>query len=215
LLSNNFITKEWNASNVLTQQASRVGAIDMGIYSIEENNNFLFFDKLKNEDFKFIYLLGADNFNFDKKNKFIVYQGSHGDKGADMADIIIPGAAYTEKNGMFTNLEGKLQNAYKATYPPGDAREDWIIFKDLANRMKVPFQYNNVFQLRELIKKQIQIKTDQKINSINEKNFVDKEIIVKNIDYYYTNPIARSSKVMSECRKISKSFLYTGVEKAS
>ena len=98
---NNFIREDWNSLNVLTQQASRVGAIDLEAYSISEKDNFSFFDKLDNDVFKFIYLLGADNINFEKKDKFIVYQGSHGDKGAEIADIVLPGAAYTEKNGQF------------------------------------------------------------------------------------------------------------------
>ena len=89
-----------------------------------------------------------DNINFEKKDKFIVYQGSHGDRGAEVADIILPGAAYTEKNGLFVNLEGKLQNAYKASYPPGDAREDWKIFKDLSNLMKTPIGFSTLNQLR-------------------------------------------------------------------
>jgi len=215
LLSNNFIKKEWNALNILNQQASRVGAIDLDVYSINENENFSFFDKLDNNDFKFIYLLGADNINFDKKDKFIVYQGSHGDKGAEIADIILPGAAYTEKNGLFVNLEGKLQNAYKASYPPGEAREDWIIFKDLANMMKKPLGYNNAKHLRELIYKYIHQKINNEAKNENKVDFIDDTILIKSIDYYYTNPIARSSKVMNECRKISKSFLFTGVEKAS
>ena len=72
-----------------------------------------------------------DNFQFEKKDKYIVYQGSHGDKGAQIADIILPGAAYTEKEGMFVNLEGKLQFAYKASYPPGQAKEDWKILREI------------------------------------------------------------------------------------
>jgi len=215
LSNNNFIRKDWNALNILTQQASRVGAIDLGFYSITEKENFSFFNKLDNYDFKFIYLLGADNINFAKKDKFVVYQGSHGDKGAEIADIILPGAAYTEKNGLFINLEGKLQNAYKASYPPGDAREDWIIFKDLANMIKKPLGYNNVNQLRESINKQIQLKINNDFSKTNIIDFVEGKILVKPIDYYYTNPIARSSKVMSECRQISKKFLFTGIEKAS
>ena len=215
LFSNNFIKKEWNALNILTQQASRVGAIDLGIHSINEKENFSFFDKLDNDDFKFLYLLGVDNINFDKKDKFVVYQGSHGDKGAEIADIILPGAAYTEKNGLFVNLEGKLQNAYKASYPPGDAREDWVIFKDLANMMKKPLEYNNVKYLRESINKKIQQKIDHVVNKTNSIDFVDENISIKSIDYYHTNPIARSSKVMSECRQISKRLLFTGIEKAS
>ena len=215
LFSNNFIRKDWNALNILNQQASRVGAIDLGVYSINEKENFLFFDKLDNNDFKFVYLLGADNINFDKKDKFVVYQGSHGDKGAEIADIILPGAAYTEKNGLFVNLEGKLQNAYKASYPPGDAREDWIIFKDLAKMMKKPLEYNNVKYLRESINKDIQQKINNVVNKTNEIDFVDENISIKPIDYYHTNPIARSSKVMGECRQISKKLLFTGIEKAS
>ena len=153
LIDNNFIRKDWNALNILTQQASRVGAIDLGFYSITEKENFSFFEKLDNGEFKFLYLLGVDKINFDKKDKFVVYQGSHGDRGAEIADIILPGAAYTEKNGLFINLEGKLQKAYKASYPPGDAREDWVIFKDLANMIKKPLSYSNVKNLRDSINK--------------------------------------------------------------
>ncbi len=215
LLKNNFIKSDWNALNILSQQASKVGAIDLGLYSINDKENFKFFDKLENDKFKFIYLLGADNFNFEKKDKFIVYQGSHGDKGAEIADIILPGAAYTEKNGLFVNLEGKLQSAYKASYPPGDAHEDWMIFKDLANLMNKPLGYTNAKDLRELIKKQIKHKIYNSINKNNKVSFVEETISIKPIDYYYTNAIARSSKVMSECRQISKKFLFTGIEKAS
>jgi len=215
LFSNNFIKKEWNALNILTQQASRVGAIDLGIHSINEKENFSFFDKLDNDNFKLIYLLGADNINFEKRNKFVVYQGSHGDRGAEIADIILPGAAYTEKNGLFVNLEGKLQSAYKASYPPGDAREDWIIFKDLANMMKKPLGFSNIKHLRQSINKHIQSKINNDVKKTNKVVFTEENISVKRIDYYHTNSIARSSKVMSECRQISKRFLFTGIEKAS
>ncbi len=216
LTKNNFVRNDWNSLNILNQQASRVGALDLGVYLIEEKDNFKFFDKLDNNEYKFIYLLGADNLDFEKKDKFIVYQGSHGDKGAEMADIILPGAAYTEKNGLFVNLEGKLQNAFKATYPPGDAREDWTIFKDLAIMMKRPLKFNDAKQLNDIIKKFLKSKTTEYTNSVLTKiNFVDTNVIIKDIDYYYTNPIARSSKVMSECRQIKKSYLFTGIEKAS
>ncbi len=215
LFNNNFIRKDWNGLNVLNQHASRVGAIDLGVYSINDNNNFSFFEKMDNDEFKFIYLLGVDNINFDKKDKFIVYQGSHGDKGAEIADIILPGAAYTEKNGLFVNLEGKIQKAYKASYPPGDAREDWVIFKDLANKMGKPIGYNNVKILRDSINNHINQKITNNINKINNIDFVDENILIKPVDYYYTNSIARSSHVMNECRQISKKFLFTGIEKAS
>ena len=213
--SNNFIKEDWNALNILNQQASKVGAIDLDVYSINEKENFSFFDKLEEDCFKFIYLLGADNFNFEKKDKFIVYQGSHGDKGAEIADIILPGSAYTEKDGLFVNLEGRMQNAFKASFPPGSSREDWIILKDIANMMKKPLGFSNSHQLRILIKNYINSQAFNSKKIIKEISFLEENISIKPIDYYYTNSIARSSKVMSECRQISKKLLFTGVEKAS
>jgi NADH-quinone oxidoreductase subunit G len=215
LKENNFIRKDWNALNLLNQHAARVGAIDLGIYSITENENFEFFNKLENDKFKFIYLLGVDNINFEKKDKFIVYQGSHGDKGAEIADIILPGAAYTEKNGLFVNLEGKIQECFKASYPPGDAREDWTIFNDISKMMSKKYSNLNKESLRNSIKKIINSNKDSKFIEIKKINFIEENILIKSIDYYYTNAIARSSKVMSECRQIKKKFLYNGIEKAS
>ena len=215
LYENNFINTKWNALNILNQHASRVGAIDLGVYTIKTENNFSFFDKLDNNDFKFVYLLGADNISFEKKDKFIVYQGSHGDKGAEIADIILPGAAYTEKNGLFVNLEGKIQKAYKASYPPGDAREDWLILKDIANIMKRPLDFKNIKHLRENIINHIESKKNTSEKKNIAVNYFEEDILIKPVDYYYTNSIARSSKVMSECRQISKKFLFTGIEKAS
>jgi len=215
LSTNNFITEDWNALNILAQQASRVGAFDLGAYSISEKDNFSFFDKLDNNSFKFIYLLGADNFNFEKKDKFIVYQGSHGDKGAEIADIVLPGAAYTEKNGLFVNLEGKIQNAYKASYPPGNAREDWSIIEDLCKMLKKVQAYKDGLELQDVIKKNIKLIRDNRLNKTKSVDFIEKEIFIKPIDYYFTNPIARSSKTMSECRRIKKNFLFTGIDKAS
>ena len=215
LSKNNFITKDWNALNVLNQHASRVGALDLDFHSITENDNFSFFKKLDNEDFKLIYLLGADNLKFEKKDKFIIYQGSHGDKGAAIADIILPGGAYTEKNGLFINLEGRLQQAYKASYPPGDAKEDWIIFKDISNRMKKSLGFNNLNELRDLINKKIHSKVNTNTYKLNKVDFINENILIKPIDYYYTNVISRASKVMGECRNISKKYLFNGIEKAS
>ncbi len=215
LLTNNLITKDWNAFNILTQQASRVGAIDLGFYSISEKENFSFFDKLDNGLFKFIYLLGADDIKFDKGDKFIVYQGSHGDKGAEIADIVLPGAAYTEKNGLFVNLEGKIQRAYKASYPPGDSLEDWKIIKDLSKMFKKSEDYKDANDLEKIIRKNIIQKSSNDFKKSKIINFIEKEISIKPIDYYFTNSIARSSKTMNECRRIKKKFLFTGIDKAS
>jgi NADH-quinone oxidoreductase subunit G len=214
LKESNFINKEWNGLNILSQQASRVGAIDLGVYSIKKGNNFVFFDNILNDHFKFIYLLGADNFNFTKKDKFVVYQGSHGDKGAEIADVILPGAAYTEKNGSFVNLEGKSQMAYKASYPPGDAKEDWKIFKNISKVMKKDLDFDNLNDLRLKMNQDIE-KRIKNIDANIEVNFIDDIINIKPFDYYYTNPIARSSKTMNDCREIAKQSMFNKINKAS
>jgi len=213
LFKNNFIRKDWNSLNILNQHASRVGAFDLDVCSSSKNDNYTFFNKLENDDFKLIYLLGFDNINFDKNDKFIIYQGSHGDKGVEIADIILPGAAYTEKNGLFINLEGKLQNAYKASYPPGDAREDWIIFHELSQIMKKSIGFNDVENLRQNILNYVEKKINNIPQKTEEPNFVEEDISIKKIDYYHTNSIARSSKVMNECKQISKKLLFNGTEK--
>ena len=80
------------------------------------------------DKFKLLYLLGSDNLNIKKNKEFIIYQGSHGDRGAEIADIILPSAAFTEQNGLYENLEGRVQECKKASYPIGEALEDWKIF---------------------------------------------------------------------------------------
>ena len=107
LISNNLVKKDWNPLNILIQNASTVGALDLGFYSISNGENFTFFEKLKNKEFKLIYLLGSDNFDFKKNDEFIVYQGSHGDRGAEIADLILPSPAFTEQNGLFFKFRGK------------------------------------------------------------------------------------------------------------
>ena len=113
LKNNNFINKDWNAFNFLPQNASTVGLIDLKILPKEEDKRNSFFDKLKNNQFKLLYLLGSDNLDIKKNNEFIVYQGSHGDRGAEIADLILPSAAFTEQNGLYENLEGRVQECKK------------------------------------------------------------------------------------------------------
>ena len=127
LSKNNKLTNNWNLINILSVDAATVGSFDLDI--IDETNNLI--DDLNENKFEIVYLLGQDNLNFKKKNEFVIYQGSHGDKGAEIADIILPGA-FTEQSGHYTNLEGKIQKAYKASYPPGDAKEDWQVINDLS-----------------------------------------------------------------------------------
>ena len=128
LIKKSLITKEWNALNFLPQNASTVGLIDLKILSKEQEKESSFFKKLKDNKFKLIYLLGSDNLELKKNQEFIIYQGSHGDKGAEIADLVLPSAAYTEQNGLYENLEGRVQECKNASYPIGEALEDWNIF---------------------------------------------------------------------------------------
>jgi NADH-quinone oxidoreductase subunit G len=214
LTQNKKISDEWNSFNILSCDASTVGNYDLGI--INESNNLL--EDLQNHKFDIVYLMGQDNLNFEKKDEFIVYQGSHGDKGAEIADIILPGSAYTEQDGYFTNLEGKIQKAYKASYPPGDAKEDWQIINELAELMNNRKLFNDKEELESSmlnyinLQKGKQINEKDKLNKIDENEFKDEVLKVNVKDYYFSNVIARSSKTMIECNNSKINLKSTGTE---
>ena len=214
LTQNKKISEEWNSFNILSCDASTVGNYDLGI--INESNNLL--EDLQNHKFDIVYLMGQDNLNFEKKDEFIIYQGSHGDKGAEIADIILPGSAYTEQDGYFTNLEGKIQKAYKASYPPGDAKEDWQIINELAELMNNRKLFNDKEELESSmlnyinLQKEKQINDEDKANKIDENEFQDELLKVNVKDYYFSNVIARSSKTMIECNNSKINLKSTGTE---
>ncbi len=217
LSDNNFINDEWNALNILLQNASTVGAIDVEFFD-KNLNNFNFFEKLKNHEFDLLYLLGSDNLDFTKTNEFIIYQGSHGDRLAQIADIILPNAAFTEQNGSFINLEGRLQKSVKASYPPGESKEDWKILNLIFNKIKNKDLFANFTELRKTslnkIKNNSSFDTIPKLKTNNLEllncDFVSEKIIIKEIDYYFSNVIARSSKTMSDCRIARSKSLKNG-----
>ena len=212
LLKNNLINNEWNSLNLLVKNASTVGAIDINAIQKSENDNFDFFKKLEKEQFELIYLLGSDNLNFQKGEKFIIYQGSHGDKGAELADVILPSPAFTEQDGLFSNLEGRVQECRKASYPIGDAKRDWTIFNLLFNSIKGSNLFKSFKEIRDACLKEIKnfssldalpLRMVSKKNN-NELKFEDERISIDEVDYYFSNSISRSSKTMSECRKLRK-----------
>ena len=215
LNKNNKISKEWNSLNIVSENASTVGGFDLGLYKTEDGSNEVLKD-IENNKFEIIFLLGQDNLRFKKKNEFIIYQGSHGDKGAEMADIILPGAAYTEQNGYFTNLEGKLQKAYKASYPPEEAKEDWQIINELAEVMNHRKLFNDKDELDSSLINQINLyikKNDnKKFLDVSDLNFENKILKIDNEDYYYSNVIARASKTMLECKSAKSNLKSTGTE---
>ena len=211
LIENNFINESWNALNILTQNASSVGAIDLGFYNINKDNNFIFFDKLKNNEFKLLYLVGSDNLEIKKKDEFIIYQGSHGDKNASIADVILPSPTYTEQNGLFENLEGRIQESRKASYPTNEALEDWKIFNLINYSLNNSDLFLDFSSIRKLALKEIpnfsEIDLLPKSKKLVKKNTLleasSEKIHINKIDYYYSNSIARASKTMSDCRNIS------------
>jgi NADH-quinone oxidoreductase subunit G len=215
LKKNNKMSNEWNSLNTISENASTVGSFDLGLYKTLDGSNEVLKD-LENHMFEIVYLLGVDNLKFEKKNEFVIYQGSHGDKGAEIADIILPGAAYTEQNGYFTNLEGKLQKAYKASYPPEEAKEDWLIINELAEAMNHRKLFNDKDELESSLLNQINlyIEKNKSIKSSNVENLEFKQEILKvdNEDYYYSNAIARASKTMLECKSAKINLKLTGTE---
>ena len=212
LLKNNKISNEWNALNLISNDASTVGSIDLGIYNNKNNENEVL-KNLQNNSYEVLYLLGEDNLNFNKKNEFIIYQGSHGDKGAELADIILPSAAFTEQDGFYTNLEGVMQKAYKASYPPGEAKEDWQVINELSKYISSKNLYDSKESLEKNMTNYLNLHNSKNNNSTKfENNFTKEKIFIKDIDYYHSNAIARASKTMSECRKEKINLKSTGTE---
>ena len=141
----------WNGFNVLHTAAGRVGALDVGFLPGE---NGLSTDQIleasENGNMDVVYLLGADEIDTDRlANSFVIYQGSHGDKGASIADVILPGATYAEKTATYVNFEGRPQMTMRAVFPPGEAREDWTIIRALSERLGKTLPFDNAMELRQ------------------------------------------------------------------
>ena len=211
LLINNKINNDWNALNILSNNASTVGSYDLEILSSKKGKN-ISLEKIINNEFEVIFLFGQDNLKFKKKNEFIIYVGSHGDRGAELSDIILPGATYTEQDGYFTNLEGIIQKAYKASYPPGDAKEDWEIINELAAKLKRKKLYQNKGELINSMLNYLNLHKDKKDFDIPSYEFIEEKIFVNDIDYYHSNSIARASKTMTDCKYLISNIKKTGTE---
>jgi len=198
--------------NILHQSASNVGSLILGLQT--ENLQKVY-------DADVLYLLNADEVNIDKKNnQFIIYQGSHGGENSKIADVILPGAAYSEKNGSFVNLEGRVQRSYKASYPPGFAKEDFEIFNDISKSKGSNHGYSSFEILREEMiseHKSLGIYDEiqpSDIENLKIERHVKKDhlIEINNIDYYQTNIVARSSQTMNECKSAKQQPRKTGTE---
>ena len=200
-----------NSLNVLSTNASSVGAYDLGILSSNNGKNTSF-EKIKKNELDILFLFGQDDLRFKKSKEFIIYIGSHGDRGAEIADIILPGSAYTEQDGYFTNLEGKIQKAYKATYPPGEAKEDWQIINELSTLIRKKYLYNNKDELINAMQNYLKLHTEHSSFEIPNYDYVEENILIDEIDYYHSNTIARASKTMTDCKNSRVNLKKTGTE---
>ena len=207
------VVKEgWNGFNVLHSAASRVGGLDLGL--VPGTGGLDAPAMVKTGAIDVLINLGADEIDIEP-GAFVVYIGTHGDKGAHRADVILPGAAYTEKTGTYVNTEGRPQFAERAVFPPGDAREDWAILRALSEAVGAKLPYDSAAQLRaalalahpDLARIDVITPADPwalaKIASTDGSS--DSSPFVSGVsDFYFTNPIARASRVMAECSALAK-----------
>jgi NADH-quinone oxidoreductase subunit G len=201
----------WNGFSVLHTVASRVGALDLGFVPADGGLNAVQMAAAGTLDV--LFLLGADEIDI-APGAFVVYIGTHGDRGASRADVALPGAAYPEKSATYMNTEGRVQMATRASFPPGDAREDWAILRALSDVLGKKLPYDTLAALRQSIYKahphMMQLgqiapgdaADIQKLAALG--GAADKAPLRSSIaDFYFTNPIARSSAVMAECSAIA------------
>ncbi len=200
----------WNGFSVLHHAASRVGALDIGFVPGPNGHNAV---DMSNGG-EVLFLLGADEIDV-APGAFVIYIGTHGDRGAHRADVILPGAAYPEKSGIYVNTEGRVQMSERASFPPGDAREDWAIIRALSETLKQKLPYDSLPQLRAAIgAAHPHLLRIGQVTPADPKDVArladiggkpDKAAFESGIeDFYLTNPIARASAVMAECSVIAE-----------
>jgi NADH-quinone oxidoreductase subunit G len=210
----------WNGFAVLQNTASRVGALDIGFAAGAGGLNAAQMTTFGTLDV--LFLLGADEVKVPD-GTFVVYIGTHGDAGAHRADVILPGAAYTEKSGIFVNTEGRAQMASRAGFPPGEAREDWAIIRALSDVLGKKLPYDSLAALRQAIFKAVPhlMRLDQIAagNAADLKKLAGRGGQVEKVpfkasveDFYLTNPIARASAVMAECSRLASGHMLTAAE---
>jgi NADH-quinone oxidoreductase subunit G len=202
------VRDDWNGFAVLHTAAARVGALDLGLVPGAGGRDVTgILAGAQSREIEAVFLLAADEIDTSKLGKaFVIYIGHHGDAGAHRADVILPGAAYTEKPGLYVNTEGRVQEGYRAAYPPGDAREDWAILRALSERLGRTLPYDTLEQVRSrliAVNRSFAALDQQaagawgefgKAGDLSDAPF---ESPIKN--FYMTDPISRASRTMAEC----------------
>jgi NADH-quinone oxidoreductase subunit G len=219
LAVNNALSDGWNGFGVLQTAASSVGALDIGF---APSGSSLRVADMIGGKVDVLFSLGADEVEV-APGAFVVYIGTHGDRGAHRADVILPGAAYTEKSGLYVNTEGRVQMAARASFPPGDAREDWAVIRALSDVLGARLPYDSLAALQQAIFKAVPhlMRIDtiapgdaSSINALAGRGGnADKAAFTAGVsDFYLTNPIARASAVMAECARLASGQMLTAAE---
>jgi NADH-quinone oxidoreductase subunit G len=202
------VREGWNGFNLLHRAAGRVGALDLGFLPGKGGRETTWIiNGAGRGKLDVVYLLGADEIDTKKLGQaFVIYQGHHGDRGAHRADVILPGAAYTEKNATYVNTEGRAQLARMAVFPPGEAREDWKIIRALAEALGKSLPYDSLGQIRRRLAevsptfRAIDAVTPAEWVPFGVPGSVDPAPFALPIDnYYMTDPISRCSPTMAKC----------------
>ena len=199
---------DWNGFNVLHTAASRVGGLDIGFVPGSGGKDVAaILEGAASGDVEAVYLLGADEIDTSKLiDAFVIYQGHHGDKGAHVADVILPGAAYTEKEGTYVNTEGRVQRGRRATFPPGDAREDWAIIRALSDVLGKTLPYDDIEGLRGRMEQMAPVLG--RLDETDSGDWSDSPISgdMDNApfaspvaNFYMTDSISRASATMAAC----------------
>lgn len=204
----NFITPEWQGYNVLQRAASRTAAYEVG-FSVPK-------PEIASVTPKLLWLLGADEINAEEipKDAFVIYQGHHGDKGASLADVVLPATAYTEKSGTYVNTEGRVQLGRAATGVYGAAREDWKIIRAVSEILGVALPYDDVEALRDRMEeispalRKYDLVEPAALAALGKVQLVDQnkgakatgEPLKRPIEnFFFTDAISRSSPTMARC----------------
>ncbi len=203
------IKNDWNGFNMLHNNASLNGALLAGFVSLDINSDMILEKALK-EEIKAVYLLGVDDIDLSRlENCFVIYQGSHGENGVEFADVILPSAAYTEKEVTFVNIENRPQLTSRALFPPRYAKDDWQIIVNLSKALNKDLGLKSINSIREIMVKTNAVfanyNSPAKHKWIDSKaNFGDlnsaTRIAAKDSDFYNSNIIARLSKILNNCK---------------
>ncbi|MGC6529608.1 MAG: NADH-quinone oxidoreductase subunit NuoG [Candidatus Puniceispirillaceae bacterium] len=211
--NSDMVTADWNGFNVLHTAASRVAGLDLGFVPGKDGHDVAGILKgAESGDIKLVWLLGADEIDMAPLQKaFVVYQGHHGDKGAAAADVILPGAAYTEKDGTYVNFEGRVQRGVRATFPLGEAKEDWAIIRAFSAVINKTLPFDSFASCQQAMIDAVphlgqldEITAAKWVKFGTSAKLSDEPVCYALDQFYMTCAISRASETMAECLRSAR-----------